>query len=105
VRLANPRSLDAWLARVEAGESAGEILEVPDAAAARAEACFLGLRLREGVSAARFAAEFGAPPRAFYAGEIDRLRARGLLVETAEGDIVLTARGRLLADEATAAFV
>lgn len=104
-RLANPRALDAWLARAAGCAEITEHEEVISAAAARAETCFLGLRRAAGVSAEAFAAEFGAPPRHFFGAEIHRLVAVGLLAESPAGDLTLTARGRLLADEATAAFV
>jgi oxygen-independent coproporphyrinogen-3 oxidase len=104
-RPANPRRLDAWLARVEAGRPAAEHVERLDVATARAEACFLALRRATGVSAEAFAAEFGGPPRDFFGEEIDRLRARALLTESPAGDLILTATGRLLADEVMAAFV
>lgn len=104
-RRANPRGLDDWLRRVESGLDAGEVDEVLDARTARAEACFLSLRRAIGLRADEFAAEFDAPPRAFFAAEIDRLVARGLLDESAGGDLRLTDRGRMLADDALAEFV
>lgn len=104
-RLANPRALNDWLGRVERGQDAFESEEILDARAARSEACFLSLRRSIGLRAAEFADEFSAPPRHFFAAEIDRLRARGLLVENASGDLALTARGRMLADDALSEFV
>jgi len=104
-RRANPRGLDAWLLRVEAGQDAWDAEEVLDARMARAETCFLALRRATGLRAADFAAEFAAPPRAFFAAEIDRLVARELLVESDAGDLRLTDRGRMLADDALSEFV
>jgi oxygen-independent coproporphyrinogen-3 oxidase len=101
VRRANPRELSRYLAD-PAG--AGEI-EALGAEVARGEAIFLGLRTARGVDAARFAEEFGAPPRAFFAPAIERLREQGLLGEGANGDLALTPRGRLLADSVSACFV
>jgi oxygen-independent coproporphyrinogen-3 oxidase len=75
------------------------------AAVARAEAVFLALRTARGLDAARFAAEFGAPPRDFFARSIDELVAAGLLVERRGGDLSLTPRGRLLADSVAEHFV
>ena len=72
---------------------------------ARAEAIFLGLRQRTGVEAATFAGEFGDPPRRFFATRLDRLIADGLLAELQNGDLILTARGRLLADTVALQFV
>ena len=53
--------------------------------AARGEAVFLALRTSVGLDAERFAREFGAPPRAFFADAIDALRAQGLLEEADTG--------------------
>ncbi|MBB82706.1 MAG: coproporphyrinogen III oxidase [Deltaproteobacteria bacterium] len=104
-RRANPRDLSAWQAALardpaEAGEEEG--LEV---AVARGEAIFLGLRQIEGVAAQAFAEEFGAPPRAFFAEEIDRLVRVEWLVEGEGGDLRLSRAGRLLADSVGAEFV
>ena len=104
-RRANLRELAAYLSRVEAGESAEVAFEPLDADTARGEAVFLALRRREGLSASLFRREFGAPPRSFFAGSIDKLEADGLLVENHQGDLRLSARGRLLADLACQYFV
>jgi oxygen-independent coproporphyrinogen-3 oxidase len=103
-RRRNPPTLQPYLAA--AGQPpAAEALERLDPATARGEAMFLGLRTREGVSRERFAAEFGAPPRSFYAAELDRLAGAGLLWEEEGGDVRLTHRGRLLSDTVFEAFV
>ncbi len=104
-RRANPRTLEGWrgaLARdpARAGEE-----EHPPIAAIRGEAVFLALRQREGLDARRFEAEFGAPPRFFFAAEIDRCVAAAWLAEGAGGDLRLTPAGRLLADSVAEAFV
>jgi len=104
-RRANLRELAAYLSRVEAGESAEVAFEPLDADTARGEAVFLALRRREGLSASLFRREFGAPPRSFFASSIDKLKADGLLVENHQGDLRLSARGRLLADLACQYFV
>jgi coproporphyrinogen III oxidase-like Fe-S oxidoreductase len=101
----NTRRLAAYLERVEAGLPVADHVEVHDARTARAEAVFLALRCAAGLPAARFTRWFGRPPRAWFAVEIDRLVARGLLAETGEGDLRLTDRGRLLSDEVSQAFV
>lgn len=104
-RPANPRSLAEYLARVEAGGPAEASVELLDERMARGEALFLGLRRGEGVAAAAFAAEFAAPPSAFFGAEIEALVATGLLAESPAGDLRLTAAGRLLADTVFAHFV
>jgi coproporphyrinogen III oxidase-like Fe-S oxidoreductase len=75
------------------------------AATARGEAAFLALRTREGLRAERFAAEFGAVPRRFFAAAIDELVAAGLLVERAGGDLAPGARGFAFNDAVAARFV
>jgi oxygen-independent coproporphyrinogen-3 oxidase len=104
-RSANERELAAWLARVEAGRFAAPAREVLGAATARGEAAFLALRTREGLVAERFAAEFGAPPRHFFAAAIDELVAAGLLAEGSGGDLAPAPRGLAFADALGARFV
>jgi oxygen-independent coproporphyrinogen-3 oxidase len=104
-RRANPRGLEAWLEAAERDASAGAAAEVLSPATARGEAMFLGLRGVRGVAADPFAAEFGAPPRHFFADPIERFLAAGLLEEAPPGDLRLTARGRLLSDSVFEAFV
>jgi oxygen-independent coproporphyrinogen-3 oxidase len=105
-RRSNLRELPAYLARVEQGAPAeAAAREVLSASAARGEAVFLALRMSVGLRADAFAREFGAPPRAFWAGEIERLVSGGLLVETPGGDLRLSPRGRLLSDSVFACFV
>jgi oxygen-independent coproporphyrinogen-3 oxidase len=105
VRRSNRRELAAYLECIEAGLSpeAGPA-ELLDAATARGEAIFLGLRAG-GVDAARFAGEFGEPPGFFYRAQIRALAEAGLLEEQDGGDLKLTARGRQLADHVCMHFV
>jgi oxygen-independent coproporphyrinogen-3 oxidase len=104
-RSANERSLPAYLARIEAGRCAPPEREVLAEATARSEAVFLALRMREGLAARAFAAEFGAAPRSFFAEAIDGAVAEGLLAESAGGDLALSERGWLFADDVAARFV
>jgi oxygen-independent coproporphyrinogen-3 oxidase len=102
-RRTNPRRLEDWFEVVCSGVPAAcEVLSAP---VARAEAMFLALRTARGVDAADFAAEFGAPPRGFFARSIDELIGAGLLAERQGGDLHLTPRGRLLADSVAEHFV
>jgi oxygen-independent coproporphyrinogen-3 oxidase len=106
LRRANTRELAVYLERVAAGASAeAEPPERLSAAAARGEAAFLALRAARGLDAAAFAAEFGAPPRAFWSRAIDELAAEGLLAEAEGGDLRLTRRGRLFSDGVFRHFV
>jgi oxygen-independent coproporphyrinogen-3 oxidase len=100
VRRANPRALERYVS----DPSAPAEVEVLTPPLARCEAMFLGLRTARGVDALAFAQEFGAPPRHFYAGEIERLRGDGLLVESGPGDLALTPRGRQIADSVCECF-
>jgi oxygen-independent coproporphyrinogen-3 oxidase len=104
-RSANERDLARYLARIESGQRAAPEREVLSEATARGEAVFLALRMREGLAADAFAREFGAPPRALFAAALDDLCARGLLAESADGDLRLTDRGWLFADEVASRFV
>jgi putative oxygen-independent coproporphyrinogen III oxidase len=102
-RRTNPRALDRYL-EVAAGAALAEV-EALSPRAARGEAAFLALRTAAGLDAARFAAEFGAPPRAFFGDAISALRAQGLLEEGDTGRLRLTPRGRMLSDSVFAHFV
>ena len=105
-RAANVRGEREYFARIEAGARAlAQPAEVLDARTARGEAAFLALRTAQGLAADGFAAEFGAPPRAFFGAAIARLAAQGLLEEGPQGDLALTPRGRLLSDSVFAEFV
>ncbi len=105
-RRANLRDLASYARRVGRGETpAAGPREVLDPATARGEAVFLALRTARGLDARRFAAEFGAPPRRFFAREIEELAAAGLLQEAGEGDLCLTRRGRMLSDSVFERFI
>jgi oxygen-independent coproporphyrinogen-3 oxidase len=104
-RSANERALAAYLSRIEAGRFAPPTRQALSEPTARSEAVFLALRMREGLAADRFRAEFGAPPRAYFASAIDGALAAGHLAESAAGDLTLTASGWLFADEVAARFV
>ncbi|MEM7412280.1 MAG: radical SAM family heme chaperone HemW [Myxococcota bacterium] len=98
----NPRDLDAYWACADGAAAEHEVL---DAATARGEAMFLALRTREGVDARAFADTFGAPPRDFFARDVERLLEQALLEETPDGGLRLTPRGRMLSDHVFTSFV
>jgi oxygen-independent coproporphyrinogen-3 oxidase len=106
VRRSNLPDLGAYLERIEAGRlpEAGPA-ELLDARTACGEAVFLALRRARGLDAARFAEEFGRPPRGFFAEAIEELVAGGLLEERGGGDLRLTSRGRLLSNSVFERFV
>ena len=105
-RRSNVRDVRTYLDRIaQQRPPAAGPTEVFDADTARGEAAFLALRGSRGLLAAEFEAEFGQPPRAFFAPAIDRLLEANLLDEAEGGDLRLSARGRLLADSVFAQFV
>jgi oxygen-independent coproporphyrinogen III oxidase len=99
----NTRDLDSYLDTVEAGErpiAGSEVLSEPTRAF---EAVALGMRRVDGFSRAAFADEFGIDPWERYPAAVGETVAAGL-VEVVSDAIRLTARGRLLANEALVAF-
>jgi oxygen-independent coproporphyrinogen-3 oxidase len=100
----NERDLDRYLARAEAGErplAGGEALDDPIRAF---EAIALGLRQIKGISRSAFETEFGEDPAGRYTAAIEETMRAGLVELTSE-TLRLTARGRLLANEALLAFL
>ena len=69
-----------------------------------AEALFMGLRLKEGVSLAAFQSEYGVDVIERYGDELPRLTDAGL-IEIGDGRLALTAAGRLLSNEVFVSFV
>ncbi|MFP5263462.1 MAG: radical SAM family heme chaperone HemW [Blastocatellia bacterium] len=69
-----------------------------------AEALFMGLRLREGVSLDEFRAEYGMDVLARFGEELPRLRDAGL-IEIEGRRLMLTDAGRLLSNEVFVSFV
>ncbi len=100
----NERDLDAYLARVEAGERPVGGEETLDADARAFEAVALGLRRVAGFSRSTLATELGEAAAARLGSGVESGVARGLI--EVEGDLVrLSPTGRLLANEALLAFV
>jgi oxygen-independent coproporphyrinogen-3 oxidase len=99
----NVRDLDRYLALVEAGQRPVEGSEELPEPTRAFEAMALGLRRVDGLSRAAFTAEFGQDPIQRHAVAVEETTRAGLL--EVEGDAIrLTARGRLLANEALVAF-
>jgi len=113
-RLANERAPERYIELVAAGRGARpwdptrlphvESFERPDAEREMSDAVILGLRLTEGVSMAALGHRFGVDLGERYGREIDELEALGLL-ESVDGRIRLTERGRLLGNEAFQRFL
>lgn len=90
-RVAQGRSVIADRAEISATEGMNEFM-------------MLGLRLNAGVSRDDFSRRFGRPVDSIFAVELDELHRSGLL-ESVDGYVRLTTRGRLLGNEAFARFV
>ena len=80
-----------------------ESIEAIDRRLEMAETMMLGLRLDTGVSDSEFARRFGTPPSQVYADAVDELESQGLL-ETRDGWLRLTSRGRPLGNEVFSRF-
>jgi len=105
IRRGNTRVLGDYLRRVEARTLPEESRDVLSLEESRGEAIWLALRHREGLRAADFSAEFGAPPRSFYARAIEDACSEGLLEESEQGDLRLSARGWRFADQLALGFL
>src|SRR5207245_6459505 len=90
-RWANERRPERWVAAVREGGTAVATEERLDAAQARAEFCFTGLRQTAGVDLDRFRRRFGIALDAAFP-HVERLIADGL-VEASGDRVRLTARG------------
>ena len=85
------------------GQAIAERHELTDEDRA-AEALFMGLRLKEGVSLDQFHAEYGVDVLSRYGEELPRLEEAGLI--EIEGErLMLTDAGRLLSNEVFVSFV
>lgn len=69
-----------------------------------AEALFMGLRLKEGISLDEFHSEYGVDVIERFSADLPRLADAGL-IETNDGRLTLTAAGRLLSNEVFVSFV
>jgi oxygen-independent coproporphyrinogen-3 oxidase len=86
--------------------SLGHIASVEEVTGARAmaETVVLGLRLTSGLPLDEFRRRFGQELMAVYGAEVEELEALGLL-ERSDGCLRLSARGRLLGNEAFVRFL
>jgi oxygen-independent coproporphyrinogen-3 oxidase len=103
-RWVNVLKTETYIERIaQTGNAIAERHELTETDRA-AEALFMGLRLKEGVSLAAFRAEYGVDVIERYGDELPRLADAGL-IELAGGRLVLTAAGRLLSNEVFVSFV
>jgi oxygen-independent coproporphyrinogen III oxidase len=97
-RWANERDMAKYVAT--AGNDESPIVErtTLDENDLRSESIFLGLRVMRGINLRTYRERFGQDLREEYNGELDRLRAAGL-VEIEDEVLKLTPRGALLSNE------
>ncbi len=95
-RWANVRDTSAYIARLGADEDATDFREDVPPATRRAERIAFGLRTNRGVPSAMLKA---------WPEEVAEFAGLGLLQTTDEGIVLLTRKGRLLADTVAEAFV
>lgn len=104
VRWSNDRPVDAYIARVQAGELPVAFREEVSPAAAMGETMMVGLRLvDEGVAHARFADLHGDDPREVYAAVLAELRDWGL-VDVDAHRTRLTRRGLMVGNQVFGRF-
>ena len=103
-RWANVRHPRDYITALESGETPVADVEEIDRRMEMGETMMLGLRLAEGVDAARFQARFGRGLEQVFGAELVELRELGLL-EWGGRVARLTARGRLLGNRVFARFV
>ena len=101
VRMKNTDRMDRYLAGDWEDESCREVLGEADR---MAEAMFLGLRLKEGVSREYFRSKYKKDPEEIYPGPLKTFSDNGLM-DCSGGRIRLTAKGRALANVVMAEFL
>ncbi len=97
-RASNPPDLVQWHADIAAGRraTADRTALTPELLAA--DSIIFGLRMNEGVSLPELRAKFPSAPWESLHDFLPKLIAEGMLVDSPEGRVCLTPRGRLLAD-------
>jgi oxygen-independent coproporphyrinogen III oxidase len=103
-RWSNTRNIHDYLEKVEGGHSPVSEREELDDEDRQSEALFLGLRLRDGVDLQAHRRRFGVSVVDRYRDELERLRGAGL-IEVSDENIVISRKGKVLANEVFAAFV
>ncbi len=92
IRTENATSLKAYLDLISSNEKPIIIHQEISKSASISETCFLGLRMREGISNKLFSNRYGSSLFDVFPVEISKLIERGLL-EQADGSIRLTEKG------------
>ena len=103
-RWSNERDVNAYVDRIETGQSPIVERHELNESDRRSEAIFLGLRMMEGYSVAGHRNRFGADLAAQHREELARFSEAGL-IEFNDDVVKLTRTGALLSNEVFAAFV
>jgi oxygen-independent coproporphyrinogen III oxidase len=103
-RWSNTRNIHEYLEKVEGGHSPVGSHEELDDEDRQSEAIFLRLRLKDGVDLQAHRTRFGVSVVDRYRDELDRLREAGL-IELSDENMVISRKGKVLANEVFAAFV
>jgi oxygen-independent coproporphyrinogen III oxidase len=103
-RWSNTRNIHEYLEKVESGRSPVAEREELDSEHLQSEALFLQLRLKDGVDLHDHQMRFGVNVADRYREELERLRGAGL-IEINNQNIVISRKGKVLANEVFAAFV
>ncbi|HMO79972.1 MAG TPA: radical SAM family heme chaperone HemW [Pyrinomonadaceae bacterium] len=100
-RYANERDTERYVEMIETDASAEVMREVAHLAS---EFVFLGLRMQNGIDLKGFAEKFGFDLMEKYNDELAEIIDSGL-IETANGNLRLTRKGKLFSNEVSAVFV
>jgi oxygen-independent coproporphyrinogen-3 oxidase len=103
-RWSNTRNIHEYLGRIEKGESPVAELTVLDDEDRQSENLFLRLRLKVGVNLREHHRQFGVDVLDRYRDEFEHLREAGL-IELNNENLVISRRGKVLANEVFAAFI
>jgi oxygen-independent coproporphyrinogen III oxidase len=103
-RWSNTRNIHDYLEKIESGHSPVSEREELDDEDRQSEALFLRLRLKDGVDLQAHRRRFGVSVVDRYRDELERLRGAGL-IEVSDENIVISRKGKVLANEVFAAFV
>jgi oxygen-independent coproporphyrinogen III oxidase len=104
VRSVHTRKLDEYLAAATRGEPIPHEAERLEGVRAVGEAVMLALRTAQGVVLTEFKERYGVDVAAYYASVVARYERDGLLSHTGDA-LVLTRRGRFVANDVCGAFV
>jgi oxygen-independent coproporphyrinogen III oxidase len=103
-RWSNTRNVHEYLEKIAGGHSPVVSREELDDEDRQSEALFLRLRLKDGIDLQAHRKRFGVSVVDRYRDELERLREAGL-IELSGENIVISRKGKVLANEVFAAFV